>query len=92
VDFETAGRGDPDFDLVGLACTLDLDADRIALLYRGAGRKPPVSPRLRELKRLFALREHAWALARIAEGRTEGTIAWQRDTSLGVLRNLSTGN
>ena len=91
VDFETAGRGDPDFDLVGLACTLDLDADRTAVLYRGAGRELPVPTRLRELKRLFALREHAWALARIAEGRTEGTIARQRDTSLRALRNLSTG-
>lgn len=89
VDFETAGWGNADFDLVGLARTLDLDAKRTAALYRGARRAQPGTHRLRELKGLFELREHAWALARLAEGRTEETIARQCDGSLAALRSLS---
>ena len=92
VDFETAGRGDADFDLVAFSRTLNLDADGTAALFQGAQRALPSHERLRALASLFELREHAWALARIAEGRTEAAIAEQRDQSLAALRDLNRGD
>lgn len=86
VDLETAGPGDADLDLVTLAASLELGAEDEAALFAAAGRTVPGPERLRALRTLVVLGEHAWAAARIAEGRDEAGIREQFATSLAALR------
>jgi thiamine kinase-like enzyme len=86
VDLEASGPGDPEFDLVTLASALRLDAADEARLFAAAGRPVPERTRLQALRTLFQLSEHAWAAARLAEGRTETGVREQYETSLAELR------
>lgn len=89
VDLEVAGPGDPDLDLVTLARSLGLDAAARARLFRAAGRGVPDDERLAGLGALFELGEHAWAAARLAEGRSEAGVRTQFADSLEALRRAA---
>jgi Predicted choline kinase involved in LPS biosynthesis len=89
VDLESAGLGDPDLDLVTLATTLELGAEDEARLFAAARRPLPSPARLRALRLLFQLGEHAWAAARLAEGRDEAGIREQFESSLEALRQAA---
>lgn len=91
VDLESAGPGDPELDLVTLARSLELDAADEARLFTAADRALPDGERLRSLSTFFELSEHAWAAARLAEGRSEIGVREQFEDSLAALRRSTGG-
>lgn len=77
LDWEFAGDNDPLFDLVGLGYGMGYSDDALDALVAGYYRDRPSDQRLLDMRILYLLREHAWAVRQVQIGNARDEVAAQ---------------
>ncbi len=88
LDWEFAGDNDPLFDLVGLAYGMSYSDEALDALVGDYYRDRPGDQRLLDMRILYLLREHTWAVRQLRLGNTHAGVAAQVGTTEQELARL----